>query len=292
MAQTPRAPRTTNRPKYSRKLNPEGRMGLADHLVEFRNRFLICLGAIVVAMVAGFILSSPALEVIRQPIETLSSERGARVSINFSNVTTAFDLRMQIALTLGVVIAAPVWLYQLWMFLMPGLKKTERRYAIGFLAAAIPLFLGGVIVGFLVMPRIVQVMTSFAPTEDTVFYDAKTYYSFVLKLCIAVGVAFIVPVILVMLNFAGVLSGRAILGAWRWAIVLSAAFGAIATPAADVMSMFLLMVPMLGLYYLAAGAALFNDRRRARRQAKLLAEYGLDAPDSAARSAPAGELAP
>lgn len=295
MAQTPRAQRQSSRPKYSRKHNPEGRMGLADHLVEFRNRFLICLAAIIVGMVAGFVLSSPALELIRQPIETLQEQRGTRVSINFSNVTTAFDLRMQIALTLGVVLAAPVWLYQLWMFLMPGLKKTERRYAIGFLAAAIPLFLAGVLAGFWVMPRIVEVMTSFAPSEDTVFYDAKTYYSFVLKLCIAVGVAFVVPVILVMLNFAGVLSGRAILGGWRWAVVLSAAFGAIATPAADVMSMFLLMVPMIGLYYLAAAVALLGDRRRSRRQANLLTEYGLEGEDAgrpAGRSAPAGELAP
>ena len=269
-------------------------MGLADHLIEFRNRFLICLAAIVIAMVAGFILSEPALELIRRPIEQLSAQRGSRVSINFSNVTTAFDLRMQIALTIGIVIAAPVWLYQLWMFLMPGLKKTERRYAIGFLAAAIPLFLAGVAAGFWVMPGIVRVMTGFAPEQDTVFYDAKTYYSFVLKLCIAVGVAFIVPVILVMLNFAGVLTGRAILGGWRWAIVAAAAFGAIATPAADVMSMFLLMIPMIGLYFLAAGVSYLNDRRRDRKQRALLAEYGINegtaSGRSADRSAQTGEL--
>lgn len=260
------------RARYSRTHNPEGRMGLADHLIEFRDRFIICLVAVVIAMIAGFFLTGPALDLIRQPIEALSQQRGSRVSINFSNVTTAFDLRMQMALTLGIVIASPVWLYQVWMFLMPGMRKSERRYALGFLGAAIPLFLGGVVAGFFVMPRIVEVMTSFAPEQDTVFYDAKTYYSFVLTLCIAVGVAFVVPVVLVMLNFAGVMSGKAILGAWRIAVVAAATFSAFATPAADVLSMFLLMVPMIILYLAAGAIALLNDRRRDKRLAKQEAE--------------------
>ena len=105
-------------------------MRLADHLIEFRNRFIICLIAIVVSMVIGFILSEPALDLIRRPILAIAQERGGRVSINFTNVTTGFDLRLQMALTLGVVIASPVWLYQVWMFLMPGLKKTERRLSL------------------------------------------------------------------------------------------------------------------------------------------------------------------
>ena len=261
-------PARRERQKYSRKHTPEGRMGIADHLIEFRNRFIICLIAIALGMVAGFLLSSPALDLIRQPIESLQEQRGGRVSINFSNVTTAFDLRLQMALTIGVVVASPVWLYQLWMFLMPGLRKTERRYALGFLAAAIPLFLGGVLAGYFVMPRIVEVMTGFAPEQDTVFYDAKTYYSFVLTLMIAVGVAFVVPVVLVMLNFAGVLAGRTILRGWRMAVLLSALFAALATPAADVLSMFLLMIPMILLYFIAGGVSVLNDRRREKRIAK------------------------
>lgn len=260
------------RPKYSKRDNPDGRMGLAEHLIEFRNRFIICLIAIFIGMVGGFILSSPALDLIREPIEALQDQRGGRVSINFTNVTTAFDLRLQMALTIGVVIASPVWLYQLWMFLMPGLRKQERRYALGFLGAAIPLFLGGVLAGYFVMPRIVQVMTSFAPEQDTVFYDAKTYYSFVLTLMIAVGVAFVVPVVLVMLNFAGVLAGRTILRGWRVAVLVSALFSALATPAADVLSMFLLMVPMIALYFIAGGVSYLNDRRREKRERRREAE--------------------
>lgn len=265
-------------------------MGFADHLIEFRNRFIICLIAIVIGMVAGFILSNPALDLIRQPIETLQAQRDGRVSINFTNVTTAFDLRLQMALTIGVVLASPVWLYQLWMFLMPGLRKQERRYALGFLAAAIPLFLSGVLAGFFVMPRIVEVMTSFAPEQDTVFYDAKTYYSFVLTLCIAVGAAFVVPVILVMLNFAGVLTGRTIVNGWRVAVLVSALFAALATPAADVLSMLLLMLPMIALYFIAGGVSLLNDRRRRKRDEAREAQIERELREGASRVDSADEV--
>lgn len=241
-------------------------MRLGDHLVEFRNRFIVTAIAVVLGMVVGWFFTMPMLDVLRQPIESLQSFREGRVSINFTNVTTAFDLRLQMALTIGIVLAAPVILYELWMFLMPGLRKGERRYAMGFLTAAIPLFAAGVGIGFYLMPHIVEVMTSFAPVEDTVFYDAKTYYSFVMTLCISTGVAFVIPVVLVMLNLAGVMTGRAILKGWRMAVILITLFSAFATPSADVLSMFLLAVPMVVLYFLAVSIALIVDRRRARRQ--------------------------
>jgi sec-independent protein translocase protein TatC len=240
------------RQKYSSKSNPQGKMRLADHLIEFRNRFIICALAIIVAMIGGFLLTDFAFDVLRRPIDVLNEQRDGGVSINFGNVTTAFDLRLQVALTLGVVIASPVWLYQAWMFMMPGLRKGERRY----------------VLGIFIMPRIIEMMATFVPIEDTIWYDAKTYYSFVLTLCLAVGIAFVVPVLLVMLNFAGILEGMSILKAWRYAVLICALFGAIATPAADVLSMFLLMVPMIVLYFLAVGIAVLNDRRRRKRDEK------------------------
>lgn len=241
-------------------------MRLAEHLIEFRNRFIVSVIAIIIGMVAGFLLTGPTLDAIRVPIEQLASARAGGVSINFPNVTSAFDIRMQMALTIGIVIAAPVWLYEIWMFLVPGLKKKERRYALGFLGAAVPLFLAGCLTGWFIMPRIVEVMASFAPVQDTVFFDAKYYYTFVLNLCLAVGIAYVVPVVIVMLNFAGVISGKTVLAGWRVAILVVALFAAMATPAADVLSMLLLMVPMITLYFIAVGIALLNDRRRAKRQ--------------------------
>lgn len=243
-------------------------MRLVEHLTEFRNRFIVCAIAILITTIIGFALTTPVLDAIRVPVEQLDAGRTGTTAINWTNVTTAFDLRMRMGITLGIVLACPVWLYEIWMFVMPGLKKAERRYVIGFVASAVPLFLAGCVTGWLVLPRIVDVMASFAPTPDAVLFDARAYYEFVLNLCLAVGVAYVIPVFLVMLNLAGVLSGKAILSAWRWAVLGIAVFAAMATPAADVLSMFLLMIPMTVLYFLAVGVALLNDRRRVKREHK------------------------
>lgn len=241
-------------------------MPLVAHLVEFRNRFIFSAIAVVLGMVGGFLLSNFVLDGMRVPVLELAQTRTGGAVINWSNVTSAFDIRLQMSFTIGIVVSSPVWLYHVWMFLMPGLKKHERRYALGFVGAAIPLFLAGVFVGWTLLPRIVEVMASFAPSQDAVFLDAKYYYSFVLQLCLAVGIAFVMPVLLVLLNFAGVLEGRTILKSWRVAVLVVAVFAAMATPAADVLSMFLLMIPMIGLYFLAVGITLINDRRRRKRQ--------------------------
>lgn len=255
-------------------------MPLVAHLVEFRNRFIIAAIGIILGMVGGFILTGPAFDAIRVPVLELAETRTGGATITFPTVTSAFDIRLQMALTFGIVLSSPVWLYQAWMFLMPGLKKNERRYAIGFLGAAIPLFLAGCATGWTLMPRIVEVMASFAPSQDAVYLDAKYYYTFVLQLCLAVGVAFVMPVLLVMLNFAGILEGKAILRGWRVAVLVVSLFAALATPAADVMSMFLLMVPMVGLYFLAVAIAMLNDRRRAKRRAEFDAEISAELPSA------------
>jgi sec-independent protein translocase protein TatC len=118
----------------------------------------------------------------------------------------------------------------------------------------------------------VRLMTGFAPLEDTTFLQAKTYLDFTLKLILAIGVAFVLPVFLVLLNFAGVMSAAAILKGWRVAILLIAVFTALATPAADVVSMFMLMAPMIVLYFTAWGIAWLHDRRATKRTAALDAE--------------------
>jgi sec-independent protein translocase protein TatC len=141
---------------------------------------------------------------------------------------------------------------------------------VGFLAASVPLFFAGVTAGWLVLPNIVVLLTSFAPEQSSTLLTAKVYLDFALKLVVAVGVGFVLPVFLVLLNFIGVLSAKAIIQGWRWAIVTIALFTALATPAADVVSMILLAIPMIILYFVAAGIAAINDARLAKRAAKLL----------------------
>ena len=196
----------------------------------------------------------------------IAASQGRTATLNYDSITGAFDLKMQLAITVGAVLASPVWLYQIWGFFVPGLTRRERRYARGFIAAAVPIFLGGLVSGWLLVPHIVGVLTGFAAKQDSSIISARTYFDFVLKLVIAVGIAFVLPLFLVLLNFVGVLSAKAILSSWRVALVLIATFTAIATPAADVLSMFLLAAPMVVLYFSAAGIALIHDRRAAKRE--------------------------
>ena len=268
----PAATQTKSKAKKSRKRDPDGRMRLAEHLIEFRNRLIISAIGIALGMIGGYLLTDFVLGLMSAPLNQIQIEQGRDAGLNFQTLTGAFDLRLQIALTLGIILSSPVWLYQIWMFIVPGLKKTERWYAIGFVGTAIPLFLAGVWVAWILMPRIVEVMLSFVPEGDGSLITAVEYYKLIVTLCLAVGIAFILPVILVLLNFAGVISGSVILKGWRTAVLLVALFAAMATPSVDVMSMFILMVPMLGLYFLAVGIALINDRRRARKHKKFEAE--------------------
>jgi sec-independent protein translocase protein TatC len=156
-------------------------------------------------------------------------------------------------------------LWQIWSFVTPALVRREKRFALGFLLTSIPLFLAGCLAGWWVFPHVVELMTSFAPEGSTTLLTAKYYLDFSIKFVLAIGVGFVLPVFLVLLNFTGVLSAKGILAGWRWAVVGITTFTALATPAADVVSMFLLAIPMLALYFLAALVATIHDRRVARR---------------------------
>lgn len=247
----------------------ERKMSLGEHLLELRRRLFVSAIAVVVGMVAGYLVSDWVWDALRTPMAVVA--QGHNATINYTNITQAFDLKLRISFTVGLVLSSPVWLYQLWAFIVPGLTRKEKQYTFGFFFAAVPLFFAGCFAGWYVWPHIVQLMLSFAPREDSVFLTASDYLDFVLKLIIVVGVAFVLPVFLVLLNFAGVLQGVSILKSWRVAILTIVLFTAIATPAADVVSMFVLAIPMVLLYLLAAGVAILHDRRAARRADALAA---------------------
>ena len=239
----------------------EGKMSLGGHLVELRKRLYFSALFIVIGAVLGWFSADFLLAQLREPIFLVASEQGRVATLNYDGITSAFDLKLQIAFTVGIVISSPFWLYQIWAFFMPGLTKREIKYTLGFMFSAIPLFLAGCAAGWYVYPHIVALMTSFAPSDDATIITAKTYFDFVLKLVLVVGVAFVLPVFLVLFNFAGLLSAQSIIKSWRIAVLVITLFTAIATPAADVLSMFLLAIPMVLLYFLAAGIAWLHDRR-------------------------------
>lgn len=267
--------------KVKKRTRGEEKMSLGDHFVELRKRLMISGIAIIIALVAGWFLRFWVWDVLRQPVYDIAESQGREASINYGDVTSGFDLQVQIALFIAVLIASPVWLFQIWAFLAPGLTKKEKLYAVGFVGSAIPLFLVGVYAGWSVFPNIVRLLISFAPQEDTALLTARPYLDLAIKLMLAVGVGFVVPVFIVLLNFVGVLSAKSILKSWRIAILSIILFAGITTPAADLLSMFLLAVPMTMLYFMAAGVAYLHDRRAAKRMAAEFEEYGLDDVDGA-----------
>ncbi|RPE74742.1 sec-independent protein translocase protein TatC [Curtobacterium sp. PhB137] len=260
----PSVPRGTTRQK-----RPDaGTMSLGQHFNELRKRLFRAVLAIAVCAVIGWFLTPFVLDQLRAPVTELATAGGGHTAeLNFPAISSAFDLRLQITITIAVVIASPAWLYQVWAFIVPALVRKERLYAVGFLGSAIPLFLGGCWFGWYVLPHIVQILGSFVAHQDTSIVDAKAYYDFAVKLVLAVGIAFVLPVFLVLLNFVGVLTAKAILGAWRIAVLCILIFTALVTPSADIASMFLLAIPMGVLYLAACAVAWLHDRRLARRLA-------------------------
>ena len=263
----------------------EGKMSLGGHLVELRKRLYFSALFIVIGAVLGWFSADFLLAQLREPIFLVASEQGRVATLNYDGITSAFDLKLQIAFTVGIVISSPFWLYQIWAFFMPGLTKREIKYTLGFMLSAIPLFLAGCAAGWYVYPHIVSLMTSFAPSDDATIITAKTYFDFVLKLVLVVGVAFVLPVFLVLFNFAGLLSAHSIIKSWRIAVLVITLFTAIATPAADVLSMFLLAIPMVILYFLAAGIAWLHDRRKSKKVSEFSDDEASSLPPTEALSA-------
>jgi sec-independent protein translocase protein TatC len=246
-------------------------MSLGQHLVEFRGRLVKAALAIAAASVGGFFVADYVWSLLAAPLMDVANDSGRIAQINYTSISEAFDTKIAIALTVGIVASSPIWLWQIWSFITPALVRREKRFAFGFLLTAIPLFLLGCGTGWWLFPHVVELMTSFAPDGSTTLLTAKYYLDFSIKFVIAIGIGFVLPVFLVLLNFTGVLSAKAIIKGWRWAVVGVTAFTALATPAADVISMFLLAIPMLGLYFLAAFIAWIHDKRQATKAAKALA---------------------
>lgn len=255
-----------------RRKNKERRMSLGSHLRELRVRLSWSAGFIVAGTVLGWFLFEPIFEILQRPLLEVTRERGIDAIVNFGTVVSAFDLRIQVSIFLGVIVTAPFWLYNLWAFVSPGLKMRERRYTLGFIFSSLPLFLAGAYLAWTSLPSFVVVLIGFTPEGSSNVISASEYVLFAIRIVLVFGLAFVMPVLLVLLNFANLLTGNAILKGWRLAVFIIAFVSALATPTADPMSMFLLMAPLTALYFLAVGIATLNDKRRARKQAKILDE--------------------
>jgi sec-independent protein translocase protein TatC len=246
----------------ARAKNPEKKMGLGGHLRELRTRLYWSALYILIGSVGSWFLFDFVYGELIRPLKTLDANPKYNVSVNFGTVVGAFDLRFQMAIFLGVILASPFWLYHLWRFVSPALKRRERRYTLGFLLTASPLFLGGCAVAWYAMPTFVISMLSFTPTNAASFLSANEYILFTLRLLLVFGIAFVLPVVLVFLNFLGVVSGAGIRKSWRLAIFIAVVIAALATPVSDPMSMLLVAIPLIVFYFIAMAIALTRDKRK------------------------------
>lgn len=243
-------------------------MTLVEHLRELRNRVFKGVVAIAVGMVLGWIFYNQLFELLVQPYKSgvdVSSQQLTEQLVQGS-ITGPFVLKIKISLIAGLVLASPVWLYQMWAFVMPGLHRNERRWTLIFAAVAGPLFMAGVALGYFVLPKGIGVLLSFTQATDVAnFIEVQTYLSFTLRMLLAFGIAFEIPLFVILLNLAGVVSAHQLARSRRWIILLAFIFAAVATPSSDPFSMLALAIPMTLLFLLSELVARIVDKRRARR---------------------------
>jgi sec-independent protein translocase protein TatC len=243
-------------------------MPLTEHLRELRSRLFKSGLAIGAGMVVGWVYYAQLFAWLSAPFEKVVKEaqaQGQEVTLALTGVADPFVLQVQVAAVAGVVLSAPVWLYQLWRFVTPGLHRNERRWALGFAAVATPLFAGGVLIAYTVLPYGLEILFGFTPQGVANIVSVDRYLSFFLRTMIVFGIGFLAPLLLVLLNFAGVLSAKRLISWWRWIIFIVFIFAAVATPTGDPINLILLAGPMLVLVGIAILVAYLNDRRRARK---------------------------
>ena len=244
----------------------DGSMTLMEHVRELRNRLFWASLGILVGLIVGFIISKWAFDILKAPYCALPSSAGVNGDCEFITlgVTDQLLLRLKIALWVGLLIGAPVWLFQLWAFIAPGLHRHERKWAYIFVGIAAPLFAGGVVLAYFVVGHSLAFIMDAGVLGEPTKLEVQSYVGFVMNMLLIFGAAFEFPLILLMLNFTGVVSAKKLMGWWRIVVFLSFGFAAIATPDPGPFGMTLLAGCMVVLYLIAVGVAALNDKRKGR----------------------------
>ncbi len=242
-------------------------MGVFQHLRELRKRLILALIGIGMGTVVGWLVFDQAMDLLQAPLRDLSA---ATPQLNFQTVGAAFDLRLSVAVWVGLLVSSPWWILQIGMFIGPGLRRTEKIYVAAFGLTGVILFAAGSISGALVIPQAVEVLTSFIPADAATLLRADSFVSFCMRVILAFGLSFLVPEILVALDFVGVLRARTMLHAWRWAVVICFVFAAVINPLPSAAPMIVQALILLALYFLAIGISALHERHVTHRAAREL----------------------
>jgi len=252
------------KPKYA--VGPDGRMALTDHLREFRARLIRSFLVLVAAFIVMLFFYDPLLEFISRPyydaVATLKNDVDAELVA--TGIGAGLLLQLKLCGVAAIVVSAPYWIYQLWAFILPGLHPQERKWSRVVAAIAGPLFFLGVALGYYILPKGIQVLIDFVPTDVTSLVDFGAYFSFVTRMLLIFGIAMEIPFFVILLNLAGVVSGKT-LGRYRpWIVIGVFVFAAVATPSTDPFSMLMLAIPLQILFIVAEIVARLVDRARGR----------------------------
>ncbi|WP_121195063.1 twin-arginine translocase subunit TatC [Motilibacter peucedani] len=263
----PRVPVPPLRRKRRRR-SPDGAMTLVEHLRELRARLVKSFAAAIPGVVVGLVFYKRISAFLVQPFCDAHIRGFGQTScpaLVQNGITAPFNTALSVAAMTGILLAAPVWLYQLWAFVTPGLHTNERRWSIAFLSTAIPLFFSGAVVAYLILPKAISVLLSFTLTDASNLVEVGDYLNILIRMILVFGLAFEMPVFIAMLNVAGVLSARNLLRSWRYTTFGIFVFAAVATPTGDPFTMLTLALPMVVLFLAAYLFCVWNDRRRAAR---------------------------
>ncbi|WP_409237288.1 twin-arginine translocase subunit TatC [Streptomyces sp. PA5.6] len=243
-------------------------MSLAEHLRELRNRLAKGLLAITVVSIVAAFYSQELMEFLADPVprcEPGMKETGGHcATVTFNDLLSPFTTTVKVSLMVGIIVSSPIWLYQLWAFVAPGLHKNERKYTYWFVSAAVPLFFAGAWLAYTILPVSMRVLLGITPDGAANLLPMDKILDFTVRMVLIFGISFELPLLLVMLNMTGMVTGRRMATWWRGVVMGVFIFGAVATPTTDPVGMIALAGPIVVLYFIAVGISLLNDRRRRR----------------------------
>jgi sec-independent protein translocase protein TatC len=245
-------------------------MSLIEHLRELRTRLFKASLAIVIGTVVAWSFYPRIFEILSQPVNAIVEQaqaNGRDVRLVLGGVADAFVLQIKVSVVTSMLVTSPIWIYQLWRFITPGLYRKEKLRAYLFAGVATPLFVSGAVLAYIFLPIGLKLLFGFTPLGVGNYVPVDRYLSFFLRMVLVFGISFLAPLFIVMLNMFDVLEAKAITSRWRVVVLSVFAFAAVATPTGDPVNMTLLAVPVLLLISIATFIAWLNDKRRARTRA-------------------------
>ena len=246
--------------------SPDGTMPLFDHLRELRNRIALSVLFILLGTIVAWFFYDQLFDLLTDPfydgIAQLGDQGGAGAQLTVNDIGGPLIIQLKVSALAGAIATSPLWLWQIWAFITPGLHPNERKWSAVAALTAGPLFILGVAVGYYVLPKGVEVLLGFTPDDVLNLPTLQDWLSFSMRMLLVFGVAFEIPLFVIALNAIGIVRQAQLARARPWIIVAIFVFAAVGTPSTDPFSMLFLAVPMLALYLISELVTFFLDRRR------------------------------